>query len=418
MRRIALEAFVCLAIIGGSGSAWAASWSDAWLTRDQQAQRLLDSHHPAAAAPLFTDARRRAYAQLRAGQYAKAADLLAPYKDADSLYNRGNALARTGKLREALQSYDKALAASPGNRDMIRNRDLVKRALEQRSGTAQQQNGGTAGKQGAKNGSGNGQGGGQGGGSSGNQGGQAPGAQNGHDQGSSNPNMQARSQSQSGNPSQPGAQQSSSQQRPGQQSAQANNPSGSGNTSQQDSQSSQHGAQQSAGQEAQARNQSGTGSSQAGNTSPGAQQPAGGQAQSQSPGSSSANLTQNRGGQAQNTDQSPPGAAESGNLSTATGPTSAVNADTARQDAAAAMRYRQSQQGRDATDKSATAQNSVGVATPEGERTEANTPPSQPRTEQALALDQWLRGIPEDSGELLRRKFLIEHMMRQQGDAQ
>jgi Ca-activated chloride channel family protein len=40
-------------------------------------------------------------------------------------------------------------------------------------------------------------------------------------------------------------------------------------------------------------------------------------------------------------------------------------------------------------------------------------PPPQ-RSEQSLALDQWLRGIPEDSGELLRRKFLIEHMMRQQ----
>ena len=41
--------------------------------------------------------------------------------------------------------------------------------------------------------------------------------------------------------------------------------------------------------------------------------------------------------------------------------------------------------------------------------------PQQPRSEQALALDQWLRGIPEDSGELLRRKFMIEHMMKQQG---
>jgi Ca-activated chloride channel family protein len=41
--------------------------------------------------------------------------------------------------------------------------------------------------------------------------------------------------------------------------------------------------------------------------------------------------------------------------------------------------------------------------------------PQQPRSEQAIALDQWLRGIPDDSGELLRRKFMIEHMMKQQG---
>jgi Ca-activated chloride channel family protein len=35
-------------------------------------------------------------------------------------------------------------------------------------------------------------------------------------------------------------------------------------------------------------------------------------------------------------------------------------------------------------------------------------------TEQQLALDQWLRQIPDDPGGLLRRKFLIEHLMRQQ----
>ncbi|HEY2591010.1 MAG TPA: hypothetical protein VGI35_05410, partial [Steroidobacteraceae bacterium] len=38
-----------------------------------------------------------------------------------------------------------------------------------------------------------------------------------------------------------------------------------------------------------------------------------------------------------------------------------------------------------------------------------------PKSEQALALEQWLRRIPEDPGGLLRRKFLIEHMERQEG---
>lgn len=35
-------------------------------------------------------------------------------------------------------------------------------------------------------------------------------------------------------------------------------------------------------------------------------------------------------------------------------------------------------------------------------------------TEQQLAQQQWLRSIPDDPGGLLRRKFLIEHLMRQQ----
>jgi len=38
----------------------------------------------------------------------------------------------------------------------------------------------------------------------------------------------------------------------------------------------------------------------------------------------------------------------------------------------------------------------------------------QPMTEQQLAEEQWLRQIPDDPGGLLRRKFMIEHMLRHQ----
>lgn len=40
-----------------------------------------------------------------------------------------------------------------------------------------------------------------------------------------------------------------------------------------------------------------------------------------------------------------------------------------------------------------------------------------PETERQLALEQWLRRIPDDPAGLLRRKFMIEHLMRQR-DAQ
>ncbi len=41
------------------------------------------------------------------------------------------------------------------------------------------------------------------------------------------------------------------------------------------------------------------------------------------------------------------------------------------------------------------------------------TAPAAP-TEQQLAEDQWLRSIPDDPGGLLRRKFLVQHLLRQQ----
>jgi len=46
------------------------------------------------------------------------------------------------------------------------------------------------------------------------------------------------------------------------------------------------------------------------------------------------------------------------------------------------------------------------------------TPKQKPETERQLALDQWLRQIPDSPAGLLQRKFLIEHMMRQQGNDQ
>lgn len=399
MRCLPLLPVLCLA----TAAAHAASWSDMWLTRDQQAQRLLDSNQPAAAAPLFSDARHQAYAQLQAGHYDKAVDLLAPFKDADSLYNRGNALAHTGQLREALKAYDAALAASPGNQDVIHNRELVKRALEQ-SSTAQQQQGGN------QSGGGQGQKGAKGAdrGSNSAQGGQSSADRSGRNQDSGagtaqsqtqagaapqdSPQAHTGSQSQANARSQPGS-------RPGDQ-AQAGNP------SQANAQS--HEANQ-------ATNQPGEASSPQG----GAQTATPSQ---QGVGSSTAgNLTQQSNGQTGNNAlaQSQQSSAQTQNGSqSAGGQASGPDSETARQDAAAGIRYQQSQIGATGT-KSATVPDHLGtVDSHRGARVDSNAPPPQPPSEQTLALDQWLRGIPEDSGELLRRKFLIEHMMRQQGDSQ
>ena len=46
------------------------------------------------------------------------------------------------------------------------------------------------------------------------------------------------------------------------------------------------------------------------------------------------------------------------------------------------------------------------------------TPKQQAESERQLALDQWLRQIPDSPAGLLQRKFLIEHMVRQQGSGE
>lgn len=128
---------VCRTIVFGillAGSAQASSWSDLWYRRDQQAQRALQAGDSKRAAELFVDPRRQAYAELQSGQYAAAAQRLEPFVEADSQYNRGNALAKSGDLQGALNAYDGVLKRadleSSLRRDTQHNRDLVARQLQ------------------------------------------------------------------------------------------------------------------------------------------------------------------------------------------------------------------------------------------------------------------------------------------------
>ena len=304
-------------------------WTDLWATREQQAQRLLESQRPAEAAALFGDPRRRAYAELRAGQYEKAAQQLAPFKDVDSQYNRGNALAHAGKLRDALAAYDSALAQSPGNSDVTRNRELVARALEEQNRGNQKPNGGKSQSDG-KGGQGQSNGGQQGDGAN---------AANGPKRDDANSDGQSRSggQQQAGNSGEPGNQGQAANQPQG---GKPGDLSEAARLAQRAKDKDADSAAAKAQRQAQAQGQ--------------------GQAQTQPQSQTQAQAL-----------------ADAGQRGGANSP------------------------GRDLMVNKA--------------RASADEPPQQPRSEQSLALDQWLRGIPEDSGELLRRKFMIEHMMKQQG---
>ena len=297
-----------LAVSGARAGEAPAAWSDLWRTPDQQGQALLDAGNPAAAAARFHDPRRRAYAELQAGRYQEAAKLLEPLTDAQSEYNRGNALAEAGRLQPALAAYDAALKQSPADKDIRHNRDLVARALKQQPPSPQS----------ARNG-----------------------GQSGH---------------------------------------------GSGSSGQQQSGSGQ---------------QKGSGSQQ-----PGAQgrQPAGG-----APNESRA------GGSGVDRDGSSPQQSGQGN-----GDNSKEAPGQAQRDAAEAAALARQQQGKPAP--GAARQGLARSGSKEGGKESGTrglggglqTPRQKPESERQLALDQWLRQIPDSPAGLLRRKFLIERMMKQQ----
>ena len=291
-----LAAQLCGAVLM-SETALAASassaWSSLWRTPDQQGEALLDAGQPAQAAARFQDPRRRAYADLQAGGYAGAAKLLAPFTDAQSEYNRGNALAKSGQLQAALAAYDSALKQAPADQDIRHNHDLVERALRQQGQHPSPQSSSRNGRQGSQAGT---------------------------------------SQGQQPQNSSTGQQGSSGSQR-------------SGDASQQ----SRAGGSQSTGSDQTAPSGSQPGANQPGNS---------GQAQREAAAAAALARAQRQRGPATNTAQTP----DSDSL--------------------------------------------LAGGT--------QTPKPKPESERQMALDQWLRQIPDSPAGLLRRKFLIEHIIRQQ----
>lgn len=112
--------------------------SSLWLNQDQRAMKLFEQGKHGEAAGLFKQDDWRASALYRKGDYEKALELMEQSEmppSSDSLYNRGNALARLQRYQQAIEAYDEALELNPQNEDASYNRELVMKKLQE-----QQQN--------------------------------------------------------------------------------------------------------------------------------------------------------------------------------------------------------------------------------------------------------------------------------------
>jgi Ca-activated chloride channel family protein len=292
-------------------------WDSLWLNANQRAEKMLSHGDAAGAAKTYQDPRHKAYAELKAGDYANAIRGFSAFDDSDGNYNRGNALARSGKLQEAIKAYDAALAHDPKNKDAKHNRDLLEKLLQQQppqSKDASKQSGQSDSKQGKQ--------------------------QDDKAKGSGDKQNQN----------------SSSQNGKDQQGKSAQSKSGGD-------------AKQSAGQQSSSQNQSAD------------------MAKSNAQPSSQAQSNQSQSGQSQ---------AKQGQAQ----PAASANAQKSPDDAAQAQRDASAALGK------TSGKNIVPAAA------------DVPGSEKQLAQEQWLRQIPDDPSGLLRRKFLIEHMLRQQGGQQ
>ncbi len=119
-------------------SAMSRFWTHLWQREDQQARQALDAGRLAQARALAPDAALRGSAAYREEDYAAAAEEWAREDSADAHYNRGNALAKSGKLKDAIAAYDEALAKAPAMPDATANRAAVEALLKQQQQQKQQ----------------------------------------------------------------------------------------------------------------------------------------------------------------------------------------------------------------------------------------------------------------------------------------
>ncbi len=128
-----------LLLLGTPQTGMAFSFDDLWLRADQQGQRLLEAQRPKEAAERFDDPQWRGLALYQAGDYAAAAEQFAQSDSAVSLYNRGNALARSNELEAAVDAYERALEIDPQLLQAQKNKALVEELLRQREQQQSQQ---------------------------------------------------------------------------------------------------------------------------------------------------------------------------------------------------------------------------------------------------------------------------------------
>ncbi|MGH8548510.1 MAG: tetratricopeptide repeat protein, partial [Methylococcales bacterium] len=109
--------------------AW--QWNDLWQTRDQQGYQAFQRGNYDRAAELFEDPAWKAASEYSAGRYQEALETLDKVDAKSTAYNKGNALARSGRFPEALDSYKRALELNPDDEDACANRDLIESFMKQ-----------------------------------------------------------------------------------------------------------------------------------------------------------------------------------------------------------------------------------------------------------------------------------------------
>lgn len=118
-RKGILAVIFCLGVVSEAQAGF-------FLNDNQEGLRAFNQNNFAAAAQKFKRADWKASALYRQGDFSAAAAEFAKGKGAEALYNQGNALAKAGKIDEAIKNYEEVLQQAPNHEDAKFNLDYLK----------------------------------------------------------------------------------------------------------------------------------------------------------------------------------------------------------------------------------------------------------------------------------------------------
>jgi len=138
-RGVLLGLFLVPLLLATPEKTYALGWNDLWKNQNQRAYEKLQADKASEAAKEFTEPDWQASAEYRAGNFAEAATKFTGQDTASGHYNRGNALAKSGQLEEAIKAYDKALSLDANLEDAQKNRQIVEEAIKKQKEQNQDQ---------------------------------------------------------------------------------------------------------------------------------------------------------------------------------------------------------------------------------------------------------------------------------------